>query len=184
MWEWQVLAGAGISVLGTNPRGSEGYGGAFNRGNLDGDWGPGPMRDVIAGIEGLLADGLADPARLGITGGSYGGYLTNWILGHDQRFAAGITCRSVADMAMLFLTGDIAGGQWAEIEFGATPWSDPELFRRISPVTYARGDPDAAAHPARRARPAHDGRPGRGAVHRPAVASAAGAVHARPGRVP
>ena len=138
MWEWQVLAGAGISVLGTNPRGSEGYGGAFNRGNLDGDWGPGPMRDVIAGIEGLLADGLADPARLGITGGSYGGYLTNWILGHDQRFAAGITCRSVADMAMLFLTGDIAGGQWAEIEFGATPWSDPELFRRISPVTYAR----------------------------------------------
>ena len=138
MWEWQVLAGAGISVLGTNPRGSEGYGGAFNRGNLNGDWGPGPMRDVIAGIDGLVADGLADPARLGVTGGSYGGYLTNWILGHDQRFAAGITCRSVADMAMLFLTGDIAGGQWAEIEFGGTPWSDPELFRKISPVTYAR----------------------------------------------
>jgi dipeptidyl aminopeptidase/acylaminoacyl peptidase len=138
MWEWQVLAGAGISVLGTNPRGSEGYGGAFNRGNLDGDWGPGPMRDVIAGIDGLVADGLADPARLGVTGGSYGGYLTNWILGHDRRFAAGITCRSVADMSMLFLTGDIAGGQWAEIEFGGTPWSDPELFRKLSPVTYAR----------------------------------------------
>jgi acylaminoacyl-peptidase len=138
MWEWQVLAGSGISVLGTNPRGSEGYGGAFNRANLKGDWGPGPMRDVIRGIEALVSDGLADPDRLGVTGGSYGGYLTNWIIGHDQRFKAAITCRSVADMAMLFLTGDISGGQWAEIEFGGTPWSDPELFREVSPLTYAR----------------------------------------------
>jgi acylaminoacyl-peptidase len=138
MWEWQVLAGAGISVLGTNPRGSEGYGGAFNRANLNGDWGPGPMRDVLGGVEGLIADGLADPNRLGVTGGSYGGYLTNWIIGHDQRFAAAITCRSVADMSMLFLTGDISGGEWAEIEFGGTPWSRPELFREVSPLTYAK----------------------------------------------
>ena len=72
-----------------------------------------------------------------MTGGSYGGYLTNWILAHDKRFRAGITCRSVSDMTMLFLTGDISGGEWAELEFGATPWKNPELYREISPITYA-----------------------------------------------
>ena len=60
--------------------------------------GPGPTRDVLAGVDALVADGLADPDRLGVTGGSYGGYLTNWIVGHDQRFAAAMTCRSVNDM--------------------------------------------------------------------------------------
>ena len=138
MWEWQVLAGAGISVVGTNPRGSEGYGGRFNRANLDGDWGDGPMRDVLAGVDGLVAEGVADQDRLGVTGGSYGGYLTNWIVGHDQRFRAAITCRSVADMQTLFLTGDISGGEWARIEFGGWPWTDPDLFRRVSPIAYAR----------------------------------------------
>ena len=68
------------------------------------------MRDVLAGVDALVADGLADPARLGVTGGSYGGYLTNWIVGHDERFAAAMTCRSVSDMAMLLLTGDISSG--------------------------------------------------------------------------
>ena len=136
VWEFQVLAAAGVSVFYANPRGSEGYGRAFNEANL-GDWGPGPMRDVLAGIDELVADGLADPDRLGITGGSYGGYLTNWIIAHDDRFRAAITCRSVSDMTMLFLTGDISGGEWAELEFGATPWKNPQLYRDISPITYA-----------------------------------------------
>jgi dipeptidyl aminopeptidase/acylaminoacyl peptidase len=134
--EFQVLAGTGIGVFYSNPRGSEGYGLEFNEANRR-DWGPGPMRDVIAGIDALVADGLADPERLGVTGGSYGGYLTNWIVAHDHRFRAAITCRSVSDMAMLFLTGDISGGEWAEVEFGATPWDDPAYFREISPLTYA-----------------------------------------------
>ncbi|MDQ6795237.1 MAG: S9 family peptidase [Chloroflexota bacterium] len=136
VWEFQVLAASGISVLYSNPRGSEGYGRAFNEANLR-DWGPGPMRDVLGGVDALVADGLADPDALGVTGGSYGGYLTNWIVAHDQRFRAAVTCRSVSDMGMLFLTGDISGGEWAKVEFGATPWKDPEYFRRISPLTYA-----------------------------------------------
>ncbi len=135
--EYQVLAGAGISVFYANPRGSEGYGRAFNEANL-GDWGDGPMRDVLAGVDALVADGLADPDRLGVTGGSYGGYLTNWIVAFDHRFRAALTARSVADMSMLYLTGDLAGTDWAETEIGAYPWEDPELFRRISPITYAR----------------------------------------------
>ena len=134
--EFQVLAAGGIGVFYCNPRGSEGYGRAFNEANIR-DWGPGPMHDVIAGIEALVADGRADPERLGLTGGSYGGYLTNWIVAHDQRFRAAITCRSVSDMGMLFLTGDISGGEWAKYEFGTTPWDDPAYFREISPITYA-----------------------------------------------
>jgi len=136
MLEFQLLAAAGMSVFYCNPRGSEGYGRAFNEANLR-DWGPGPMRDVLAGVDALVADGLADPARLGLTGGSYGGYLTNWILGHDGRFVAAMTCRSVSDVAMLMLTGDISTGFWPRREFSATPWEDPEYFREISPITHA-----------------------------------------------
>jgi dipeptidyl aminopeptidase/acylaminoacyl peptidase len=136
VWEFQVLAAAGMSVFYCNPRGSEGYGEAFNDGNHR-DWGPGPARDVLAGVDALVADGVADPDRLGVTGGSYGGYLTNWIIGHDQRFRAAMTCRSVSDMTILFTTGDISGGDWAELEFETTPWQDPAYYRRISPISYA-----------------------------------------------
>lgn len=136
MWEWQVLAGTGIGVLAANPRGSQGYGQAFCAANRR-DWADGPMRDVLAGVDLLVAEGLADPARLGVTGGSYGGYLTNWIVAHDHRFRAAVTCRSVSDMTTLMLTGDISGGDWAKWEFGVTPWEDPAYFRSISPLTYA-----------------------------------------------
>jgi dipeptidyl aminopeptidase/acylaminoacyl peptidase len=136
--EWQILASTGISVLACNPRGSEGYGEAFNRANL-GDWGDGPMADVMAGVDQAIDDGLADPDRLGVTGGSYGGYLTNWIIGHTTRFRAAMTCRSVADMRSLFLTGDISGGEWAKVEFGRYPWEDPEYFDAISPLHHATG---------------------------------------------
>ena len=135
-WEFQVLAGAGISVLFTNPRGSDGYGEDFNSANLP-DWGAGPMRDVMAHVDALVAAGVADPARLGVTGGSYGGYLTNWIVGHTRRFAAAMTCRSVTDLSSLMLTGDLAGGIFGIMEFGAQPWEKPELYRELSPITYA-----------------------------------------------
>jgi len=136
MWEWQVLVGSGIGVLAANPRGSQGYGQDFCAANRR-DWADGPMRDVLAGVDLLVAEGRADPARLGVTGGSYGGYLTNWIVAHDHRFRAAVTCRSVSDMTTLMLTGDISGGDWAKWEFGATPWEDPAYFRSISPLTYA-----------------------------------------------
>ena len=136
LWEFQILAAGGISVFYCNPRGSEGYGEAFNDANHR-DWGPGPTRDVLAGVDALVADGLADPDRLGLTGGSYGGYLTNWIIGHDQRFRAAMTCRSVSDMGVLFTTGDISGGDWSRLEFETTPWDDPAYFREISPIAYA-----------------------------------------------
>jgi dipeptidyl aminopeptidase/acylaminoacyl peptidase len=135
-WEFQVLAAAGMSVAYANPRGSEGYGRDFNEGNID-DWGDGPTRDVLGIIDGFVADRLADAGRLGVTGGSYGGYLTSWIVGHDQRFKAAFTARSVNDLAMEFLTGDLGGTEWPSQEFGAWTWDDPEKFRLASPLTYA-----------------------------------------------
>jgi dipeptidyl aminopeptidase/acylaminoacyl peptidase len=136
VWEFQVLAGARMGVWYSNPRGSEGYGQDFAAANFR-DWGAGPMRDVIAGVDALVAAGRADPGRLGVTGGSYGGYLTNWILGHDRRFRAGLTERSVSDLASLVLSGDLAGGEFGVLEFGAQPWEDPELYREQSPLSYA-----------------------------------------------
>ena len=136
-WEFQCLAGSGIGVWYANPRGSEGYGQAFCAANHR-DWGDGPTRDCLSGVDALVADRIADPHRLGVTGGSYGGYLTSWIVGHDQRFKAAITCRSVNDLTSQMETGDIAGPMFGRLEFGAAPWEDPGIYREQSPITYAR----------------------------------------------
>jgi len=135
-WEWQVMVGQGMSVYACNPRGSQGYGQDFNHANFR-DWGDGPMRDVMGGVDSLIADGLADPDRLGMTGGSYGGYLTSWIVGHTDRFKAAVTCRSVNDMAGEMLSGDIAGPLFGKYEYGKNPWEDPDIYRLHSPLTYA-----------------------------------------------
>jgi dipeptidyl aminopeptidase/acylaminoacyl peptidase len=136
IWEWQVLAGSGISVYACNPRGSQGYGQDFVSANF-GDWGDGPMRDVMAGLDSLASDGLVDAERAGVTGGSYGGYLTSWIVGHTDRFAAAVTCRSVNDMVSQMLSGDIGGPTFGRYEYGVNPWEDWDLYRRHSPLTYA-----------------------------------------------
>ncbi len=135
-WEWQCLVAAGMSVYACNPRGSEGYGQAFVRSNFR-DWGDGPMADVMAGVDALVADGLADPDRLGVTGGSYGGYLTSWIVGHTDRFKAALTARSVNDMTSQMLSGDIGGPMFGLEEYGVNPWEDHELYWRHSPIAYA-----------------------------------------------
>lgn len=136
IWEWQLLAANGISVYACNPRGSQGYGQAFLTANM-GDWGDGPMDDVMAGLDALAADGLVDPDRMGVTGGSYGGYLTSWIVGHTDRFKAAVTCRSVNDMVSQMLSGDIGGPTFGLYEYGVHPWDDWDLYRRHSPLTYA-----------------------------------------------
>ncbi|MGI8658958.1 MAG: prolyl oligopeptidase family serine peptidase [Candidatus Limnocylindria bacterium] len=136
MWEWQLLVSSGISVYACNPRGSQGYGRAFLTANMA-DWGDGPMRDVMGGLDALIADGLVDGDRMGVTGGSYGGYLTSWIVGHTDRFKAAVTCRSVNDMVSQMLSGDIGGPTFGLYEYGVQPWEDWDLYRRHSPLTYA-----------------------------------------------
>ena len=136
MWEWQQLAASGISVYACNPRGSQGYGQSFLTANVR-DWGDGPMDDVMAGLDSLIADGLVDGDRMGVTGGSYGGYLTSWIVGHTDRFKAAVTCRSVNDLISQMLSGDIGGPTFGLYEYGVHPWEDWDLYHRHSPLTYA-----------------------------------------------
>jgi dipeptidyl aminopeptidase/acylaminoacyl peptidase len=136
MWEWQCLAGRGMSVYACNPRGSDGYGQELLSGNYR-DWGDGPMRDVMSGLDALIADGPVDPDRMGVTGGSYGGYLTSWIVGHTDRFRAAVTSRSVNDLTSEMLAGDIGGPMFGEESYRAQPWTHPDLYRAHSPLTYA-----------------------------------------------
>jgi dipeptidyl aminopeptidase/acylaminoacyl peptidase len=74
---------------------------------------------------------------MGVTGGSYGGYLTSWIIGHTDRFKAAVTCRSVNDMTSQMLSGDIGGPTFGEHAYGVLPWEDWDLYRQHSPLTYA-----------------------------------------------
>jgi len=136
MWEWQLLLAAGISVYACNPRGSTGYGQDFAVANFR-DWGDGPQADIEAGVDALIAEGKADPARVGVTGGSYGGYLTAWMVAHSDRYAAAVACRGVYDMTAEMLSGDLGGPLFGHYELDAQPWEDPELYRRLSPLSYA-----------------------------------------------
>ena len=88
-------------------------------------------------VDAWIAAGRVDRDRLGVTGGSYGGYLTNWIVGHTDRFKAALTARSVSDLGLLFQVGDLTGTDWPSYEVGAFPWDDPERHRLASPATYA-----------------------------------------------
>lgn len=132
--EFQVLAAAGIGVVFTNPHGSRGYGQAFCA-SIRGAWGQQDFRDVIAGLEHALSTRHFDAQRLAILGGSYGGFMTNWAIGHDSRFTAAVTMRSVVDELSFFGTSDVGyqeGWGW-----GSPPWSDPSHYLRESPLMSA-----------------------------------------------
>ncbi len=132
--EFQLLAARGYVVLYTNPRGSEGYGQAFVSA-LRNDWGGIDYRDVIAGVDWIVGQGSIDEARMGVTGGSYGGYLTNWIIGQTDRFRAAVSGRSTSDRYSHYGHSDIGSftGDW---EFGGPPWERAEHYRERSPLTY------------------------------------------------
>jgi dipeptidyl aminopeptidase/acylaminoacyl peptidase len=132
--EMQLMASRGYAVLFCNPRGSDGYGEDFTT-TTRARWGESDMPDVMAALDASLALGWIDPSRIGITGGSYGGYLTNWIIGHTDRFRAAVTQRCVSNFASFFGTSDI-GYDFGEREFGGVPWAEAELLRKHSPITY------------------------------------------------
>lgn len=133
--EMQLMAARGFGVLFCNPRGSQGYGQHFNA-CTRANWGDADMPDVIASLDMALAQfDWIDVDRLGVTGGSYGGYLTNWIVSHDDRFKAAVTQRCVSNFHSFFGTSDI-GVNFGEFEFGGAPWKDAELLLRHSPISY------------------------------------------------
>ena len=132
--EMQLMAARGYLVLFTNPRGSSGYGEEFAA-CTRGSWGESDMPDVMAGVDTLIAKGYVDETRLGVTGGSYGGYLTNWIIGHTDRFRAAVTQRCVSNFVSFYGTSDI-GVTFGAYEFDGTPWQQHERLRQQSPITY------------------------------------------------
>jgi dipeptidyl aminopeptidase/acylaminoacyl peptidase len=136
--EFQIYAGAGYAIVYLNPRGSRGYGEAFARAVV-GDWGGGDCADVMAGLdEALRRFSFLDPARLGVMGGSYGGYLTSWIVGHTDRFRAACSERAVNALWSMFGTSDI--GHWFQEAHagGRPPWEDLPWYLEHSPLSYAR----------------------------------------------
>jgi dipeptidyl aminopeptidase/acylaminoacyl peptidase len=131
--EMQYLAASGYVVFYTNPRGSQGYGEAFTKAIIN-NWGGPDYEDVMAGTDALCNLPYVDTARVGVTGGSYGGYMTNWIVGHTQRFKAAVTQRSVVNLVSFFGSSDV--GYDIKDEFLATPWEKVEELVRMSPLTY------------------------------------------------
>lgn len=134
--ELQLLAAEGYGVLYVNPRGSHGYSQEFVNG-VRGDYGGGDYEDIMAGLDNVLGEeSWIDETRLGVTGGSYGGFLTNWIVGHTNRFKAAVTQRSISNWVSFFGVSDIG--------YYLTPWQigtdmmDPEKLWEHSPLKYAK----------------------------------------------
>ncbi len=134
--EMQVWAGAGYFVLYCNPRGSDGRGNDF--GFISGKYGTIDYEDVMAFTDEMLAKYPdIDPARVGVTGGSYGGFMTNWIIGHTDRFAAAASQRSIANWTTFEYTTDI-GLHFAATQMRATTDTDVEKMWSHSPLKYAK----------------------------------------------
>jgi len=134
--EFQVYAGKGWAVFFCNPRGSTGYGQKFERGIVN-NWGGMDYQDVMAGVDAALKQNpWIDRDRLGVTGGSYGGFMTNWILGHTNRFKAAVTLRSVSNFISDDGTRDGAYGH--EDDFDGFLFDDFDQYWNASPLKYAK----------------------------------------------
>ncbi|OLF19172.1 serine hydrolase [Actinophytocola xanthii] len=129
----QELVERGWAVLTVNPRGSDGYGEAFYDGVRDA-WGVADAADFLEPLDELVAEGFADPDRLAVAGYSYGGFMTCWLTGHDDRFAAAVAGGTVSDLASMGGTSDDCH-LLSAYELGATPWQDPERYAAMSPIT-------------------------------------------------
>ncbi len=131
--EFQLLAAQGYVVLYTNPRGSQGNGEKFASAIVN-DWGNIDYRDLMSAVEHIEATGFVDAKRVGVCGGSYGGDMTNWIVGHTDHFRAAITMRCVSNLTSMFGTSDM--GYDEPQEFRTPPWDDWANYQRMSPLTY------------------------------------------------
>jgi dipeptidyl aminopeptidase/acylaminoacyl peptidase len=134
-WNAQVFAAAGYVVVYPNPRGSVGFGQKFTD-DVNGDWGGRAYQDVMAVADAVAALPYVDKDRMGAAGGSYGGYMVDWILGHTDRFKALISHAGVYDLrSEAAETEEIWFPKW---EFGGMPWENPEMYDRWSPSHFVK----------------------------------------------
>ncbi len=131
----QMLAGAGYAVLLVNFRGSTGYGDEFS-GQIVGDFGRLEYEDVMAGLDFVIEQGIADPDLLGCCGLSYGGFMSCWIVGHTDRFKAAVPENPVTNWFSIYGVSDIGPGYCGK-QFNGLPHEVPEVYARCSPITYA-----------------------------------------------
>jgi len=133
--EFQWMAAKGYVVLYTNPRGSSNYGQGFGnviQFNYPGD----DFKDLMAGVDEVLKRGYIDAARLGVTGGSGGGLLTNWVVTQTTRFKAAVSQRDISDWANFWYTADFT--LFTPTWFHKAPFEDPAEFAKRSPITYVK----------------------------------------------
>jgi dipeptidyl aminopeptidase/acylaminoacyl peptidase len=130
----QLYAADGFVVLSPNPRGSTSYGEEFAT-VINHEFPNHDYDDLMSGVDAVIALGIVSPDSLFVTGGSGGGILTAWIVGHTQRFRAAVVAKPAANWASAVLTTDELS-LFARYFFGAMPWDDPESYRRRSPLTY------------------------------------------------
>ena len=128
MPDWQAYAAAGFVVVAPNPRGSSGRGFDFSRA-IYADWGRKDVQDVLAAVDHVVAQGIADPARLGVGGRSYGGILTNYVIASDKRFKAAVSGAGASNMLAMF-GHDMYTREYA-LELG-TPWQNRDAYERVS----------------------------------------------------
>jgi dipeptidyl aminopeptidase/acylaminoacyl peptidase len=134
MFEFQFLASQGYRVIYSNPRGSSSYGTAFATA-LQGRYGTVDADDVLAVADAAQRHHADPEAPMHLTGGSYGGFMTNWLLGHTDRFRSAVTQRSISNWTSFYGTSDI-GYQFAPIEVGGTPWENLQALWDQSPLKY------------------------------------------------
>ena len=133
--EFQLLARNGYVVVYTNPRDSIGYGEEF-AGIAEGSWGGRDFRDLMQAVDHVLKTyPFIDEERLGVAGGSFGGFMTNWTVGHTDRFKAAVTMRSVCNWYSQVGTSDVSWGHTG-VGAGDEPWEIPERYLELSPITY------------------------------------------------
>jgi len=131
-----TFAAKGWAVLRANPRGSSGYGKKFRHANYN-DWGGGDYEDIMAGVDHVIAMGVADPERMAVMGWSYGGYMTSWVITHTSRFRAAAVGAGVTNLWSFTGTADIPG--FLPDYFGGEPWDAFEAYRKHSPMSHVKG---------------------------------------------
>jgi dipeptidyl aminopeptidase/acylaminoacyl peptidase len=139
-WNPQIFANAGYVVFQPNPRGSTGYGQQFTN-EISGDWGGKPYVDIMNGVADVLRrNSFIDRTRIGAAGASYGGYMVDWILGHNNdprfRFKTLVSHAGVYNLISMYgATEELWFPEW---EFKGTPWSNPAMYARWSPNMFVR----------------------------------------------
>jgi dipeptidyl aminopeptidase/acylaminoacyl peptidase len=138
-WNPQVFAAAGYVVFMPNPRGSTGYGQKFTD-DISGDWGGKVFTDLMNGVAHVLSLGYVDKDRIGAAGGSYGGYMVNWIEGHntDPRFQFKALASHAGVYNLTSMYGATEELWFTEWEFKGTPWDNPEMYTRWSPHMFVK----------------------------------------------